>query len=75
MYLQIPCRLTSATQKRRDKRRNILTVREAVAVQVRTLAERLPDARACSVPGARHFGPNTHPDEVGTSIREFVARV
>ena len=39
------------------------------------LGERLPDAVIHTVPGARHFGPNTHPDEVGTSIREFVARV
>ena len=37
------------------------------------LGERLPDAAIHTVPGARHFGPNTHPDEVGTSIREFLA--
>lgn len=37
------------------------------------LSERLPDAAVHTVPGARHFGPNTHPDEVGARIREFVA--
>jgi pimeloyl-ACP methyl ester carboxylesterase len=37
------------------------------------LAEMLPDADVHIVPGARHFGPNTHPDEVGARIRQFVA--
>lgn len=37
------------------------------------LAARLDDAAVHTVPGARHFGPNTHPDEVGARIREFVA--
>ena len=36
------------------------------------LGERLPDARVHTVGGARHFGPNTHPDEVGALIREFL---
>ncbi|MFP5489304.1 MAG: alpha/beta fold hydrolase [Acidimicrobiia bacterium] len=37
------------------------------------LAAALPDATARTIPGARHFGPNTHPDEVGELVREFVA--
>lgn len=36
------------------------------------LAERLPDATVHTVAGARHFGPNTHPDAVADRIREFV---
>ena len=28
-----------------------------------------------TVPGARHFGPNTHPDEVAAVIADFAARV
>ncbi len=30
----------------------------------RELEEMLPEARSLEIPGARHFGPNTHPDEV-----------
>jgi pimeloyl-ACP methyl ester carboxylesterase len=26
------------------------------------------------IPGARHFGPNTHPDEVGAAINEWIDR-
>ena len=26
-----------------------------------------------TIPGARHFGPNTHPDEVGAAIADFAA--
>ena len=37
------------------------------------LVARLPDARIHTVPGARHFGPNTHADAVGTRIRAFLA--
>jgi pimeloyl-ACP methyl ester carboxylesterase len=37
------------------------------------LGKMLRDADVHTVPGARHFGPNTHPDEVGARIREFVA--
>ena len=37
------------------------------------LAARLADAAVHTVPGARHFGPNTHPDEVGARIRAFLA--
>lgn len=37
------------------------------------LAQRLADATVHTVAGARHFGPNTHPDLVGARIREFVA--
>jgi pimeloyl-ACP methyl ester carboxylesterase len=33
----------------------------------------LPDTEVHSVPGARHFGPNTHPDAVASRIREFLA--
>lgn len=36
------------------------------------LVEILPDAVAHTVPGARHFGPNTHPDAVGSRITEFL---
>lgn len=36
------------------------------------LAERLPDATVHTVAGARHFGPNTHPDAVADRIREFL---
>lgn len=38
-----------------------------------TLGRLLPDAEVHTVAGARHFGPNTHPDRVGVRIREFVA--
>lgn len=40
----------------------------------RALGERL-GATTEVVPGARHFGPNTHPDEVADRIRAFLARV
>jgi pimeloyl-ACP methyl ester carboxylesterase len=36
------------------------------------LAERLPDARVHTVAGARHFGPNTHPDAVADAVVAFV---
>lgn len=35
----------------------------------------LPDCRLTTIAGARHFGPNTHPDEVATSVLEFLAEV
>lgn len=37
------------------------------------LVERLPDAELHVVADARHFGPNTHPDEVGDRIVQFLA--
>jgi pimeloyl-ACP methyl ester carboxylesterase len=39
------------------------------------LAEMLPDATAIRIDGAHHFGPNTHPDDVGACIIEFIDRV
>ena len=41
----------------------------------REIAERLPDARAATVPGAHHFGPNTHPDLIGALVRDFAAEL
>ena len=41
-----------------------------------TLGRLLPDVTVEMVPGARHFGPNTHPDEVAARVVDFVdARV
>ena len=37
------------------------------------LAAMLPDVEIHAVAGARHFGPNTHPDAVGERVRRFVA--
>lgn len=37
------------------------------------LGEMLADAEVGIVPGARHFGPNTHPADVGARIRVFLA--
>lgn len=37
------------------------------------LGAMLPDAEVDTVRGARHFGPNTHPDEVARRIRSFLA--
>lgn len=37
------------------------------------LASLLPRARSEIVPGARHFGPNTHPDDIAGRVRRFVA--
>lgn len=39
------------------------------------LAEMLPNATWRTVPDARHFGPNTHPDEIAEIVIEFVDRV
>jgi pimeloyl-ACP methyl ester carboxylesterase len=39
------------------------------------LAGLLPDATVREVPGAHHFGPNTHPDEVAELVVEFVDRI
>jgi pimeloyl-ACP methyl ester carboxylesterase len=39
----------------------------------RTLLEMLPDATVDAVPGAHHFGPNTHPDEVADRVIAFIA--
>lgn len=36
------------------------------------LAELLPDARLEMVPDARHFGPNTHPDDVAARVVRFI---
>lgn len=36
------------------------------------LAGMLPDAEAAVIAGARHFGPNTHPDDVADRVRSFV---
>lgn len=36
------------------------------------LAELLPDCHAIEIDGARHFGPNTHPDEVAASLRRHL---
>lgn len=40
---------------------------------VEALAVLLPDVETDVIPGARHFGPNTHPDAVAARIRSFVA--
>ena len=40
----------------------------------RRLVELLPDAELQEVGGARHFGPNTHPDTVAALIRDFLVR-
>jgi pimeloyl-ACP methyl ester carboxylesterase len=37
-----------------------------------TLGRLLPDATVEMIPGARHFGPNTHPDEVAARVVDFV---
>lgn len=39
----------------------------------RTLQEMLPDATVDVVPGAHHFGPNTHPDDVADRVISFIA--
>ncbi len=36
------------------------------------LAEMLPTATMRTIPDARHFGPNTHPDDVAATVIEFV---
>lgn len=36
------------------------------------LAEQLPDCRAEEIPGARHFGPNSHADAVVGAIERFL---
>ena len=36
------------------------------------LAEVLPGCRSVEIEGARHFGPNTHPDEVATVLRRHI---
>ena len=37
-----------------------------------TLADWLPDSRLEMVPDARHFGPNTHPDDVAARTVRFI---
>ncbi len=37
------------------------------------LAEQLPDGRLVTIPGARHFGPNSHPDEVAAEVLRFLS--
>lgn len=39
------------------------------------LGEMLDDVAVHTVAGARHFGPNTHPDEVANRIRDFLAPI
>ena len=39
------------------------------------LAAALPDCAVVEVHGARHFGPDTHPDAVADVIAELVARL
>jgi pimeloyl-ACP methyl ester carboxylesterase len=39
------------------------------------LSEVLPDVEVVEVGGARHFGPNTHPDEVAAVVAQLVERV
>ena len=39
------------------------------------LAATLPVCRLVDIHGARHFGPNTHPDAVAAVIAELVARL
>lgn len=41
---------------------------------VAELGRILPDVEVVGVDGARHFGPNTHPDEVADEIRSFATR-
>ena len=36
------------------------------------LAEVLPGCRSIEIEGARHFGPNTHPDEVAAVLRRHI---
>jgi pimeloyl-ACP methyl ester carboxylesterase len=38
------------------------------------LADVIPDCRSFSVEGARHFGPNTHPDQVADLVKAFIER-
>ncbi|HUF97066.1 MAG TPA: alpha/beta hydrolase [Ilumatobacter sp.] len=39
---------------------------------MQSLSGLLPDCRTVTIAGARHFGPNTHPDEVSVAIIEFL---
>lgn len=38
------------------------------------LADVIPDCRSFAVEGARHFGPNTHPDQVADLVKAFIER-
>jgi pimeloyl-ACP methyl ester carboxylesterase len=38
-----------------------------------SLADLLPDSRLVTIPGARHFGPNSHPDEVANAVLHFLS--
>jgi pimeloyl-ACP methyl ester carboxylesterase len=40
-----------------------------------SLAEQIDDAVVTAVPGARHFGPNTHPDIVAGLVADFIDRL
>lgn len=42
---------------------------------MRFLAELLPRARNVEIPGARHFGPNTHPDAVAELVEHLLDEV
>jgi pimeloyl-ACP methyl ester carboxylesterase len=42
-------------------------------VAMHSLADQLPDCRLVTIPGARHFGPNSHPDEVATAVLHFLS--
>lgn len=41
-------------------------------VGMRSLGDLLPNCRVATIPGARHFGPNTHPDHVATAVCDFL---
>ena len=34
----------------------------------------LADCKVVDIEGARHFGPNTHPDEVAAIVKDLVSR-
>ena len=44
-------------------------------IGTRALVDMLPSATMATVPGARHFGPNTHPDAVASIVIDFVERL
>ena len=41
-------------------------------LQAAWIAEQVPDGNLACLPGARHPGPNTHPDAVATMIDDFL---
>ena len=44
------------------------------AASTRYLGDVLADGRVVEIDGARHFGPNTHPDAVATEVAALVSR-